>query len=144
MALDEPTSDLDPRSRRELISILQGLPVTQLVATHDLELVVHLCPRVIVLDQGQIVADGNTVELLSNEPLMLKHGLERPHILLHQHPHFAECGVKPSRTLRPADRECGQINGIGSSAMGPLFTLELANLVPALRMILNQLDNSQT
>lgn len=95
LALDEPTSDLDPRSRRELILILQGLPVTQLVATHDLELVVHLCPRVIVLDQGQIVADGNTVELLSNEPLMLKHGLERPHILLHQHPHFASAELSP-------------------------------------------------
>jgi cobalt/nickel transport system ATP-binding protein len=87
LVLDEPTSDLDPRSRRELIAILQRLPVTQLVATHDLELVVLLCPRVIVLDHGQIVADGETNELLSNEPLMLQHGLERPHILHHLHPH---------------------------------------------------------
>jgi energy-coupling factor transporter ATP-binding protein EcfA2 len=87
LVLDEPTSDLDPRSRRELISILRDLPVTQLVATHDLELIVQLCPRVILLDHGAVVADGNTVELLTNEALMLAHGLERPHILQHQHPH---------------------------------------------------------
>jgi len=49
--------------------------------------VVALCPRVIVLDQGQVVADGPTVKLLSDEPLMLAHGLEKPHSLQHQHPH---------------------------------------------------------
>jgi energy-coupling factor transporter ATP-binding protein EcfA2 len=90
LVLDEPTSDLDPRSRRELIAILKELPVAPLIATHDLELVVHLCPRVIVLDHGRIVADGETVALLSDEALMLRHGLERPHILQHQHPHHAQ------------------------------------------------------
>jgi cobalt/nickel transport system ATP-binding protein len=48
---------------------------------------VELCPRAIVLDRGQIVADGPTVELLNNEELMLAHGLECPHILRHVHPH---------------------------------------------------------
>jgi len=87
LILDEPTSDLDPRGRRELMALLTRLPVTQLIATHDLEFVVEICPRAIVLDGGRIVADGPTRELLDDEPLMLAHGLERPHILRHRHPH---------------------------------------------------------
>jgi cobalt transport protein ATP-binding subunit len=87
LVLDEPTSDLDPRGRREFKALLRQIPATKLIATHDLELVVELCPRVIVLDHGQIVADGSTTELLGNEELMLAHGLERPHILQHLHPH---------------------------------------------------------
>jgi cobalt/nickel transport system ATP-binding protein len=87
LALDEPTSDLDPRGRRELKALLGSLPVAQIIATHDLELVVEICPRVIVLDQGIVVALGPTVEILNDEPLMLAHGLERPHVLWHRHPH---------------------------------------------------------
>ena len=87
LALDEPTTDLDPRGRRELKAILRGLPVAQVIATHDLELVVEICPRVVVLDGGAVVAQGPTAEILSDERLMLEHGLERPHILRHVHPH---------------------------------------------------------
>lgn len=87
LVLDEPTSDLDPRGRREFKALLRQIPATKLIATHDLELVVELCPRAIVLDHGEVVADGPTTELLSNEELMLAHGLERPHILQHLHPH---------------------------------------------------------
>jgi cobalt/nickel transport system ATP-binding protein len=87
LVLDEPTSDLDPRGRRELMALLSRLPVAQLIATHDLEFVVEICPRTIVLDAGRIVADGPTRRLLDDEPLMLAHGLERPHILRHSHPH---------------------------------------------------------
>ena len=87
LVLDEPTSDLDPRGRRELMALLSRLPVAQLIATHDLEFVVEICPRTIVLDGGRIVADGPTRRLLGDEPLMLAHGLERPHILRHSHPH---------------------------------------------------------
>ena len=87
LVLDEPTSDLDPRGRRELMALLSRLPVAQLIATHDLEFVVEICPRTIVLDGGRIVADGPTRRLLDDESLMLAHGLERPHILRHSHPH---------------------------------------------------------
>jgi cobalt/nickel transport system ATP-binding protein len=87
LVLDEPTSDLDPRGRRELMSLLMRLAVGQLIATHDLEFVVETCPRAIVLDGGRIVADGPSRALLDDEPLMLAHGLERPHILRHRHPH---------------------------------------------------------
>jgi cobalt/nickel transport system ATP-binding protein len=87
LVLDEPTSDLDPRGRRELKKLLGELAMTQLIATHDLELVAEICPRVIVLDQGIIVAQGPTGEVLADEPMMLAHGLEKPHILRHLHPH---------------------------------------------------------
>lgn len=87
LVLDEPTSDLDPRGRRELMRLLMQLPVAQLIATHDLEFVVEICPRSIVLDGGRVVADGPTLRLLDDEALMLTHGLERPHILRHRHPH---------------------------------------------------------
>jgi energy-coupling factor transporter ATP-binding protein EcfA2 len=87
LVLDEPTSDLDPRGRRDFKRLLQTLPGAKIIATHDLELVVDLCSRVVILDDGKLVAEGPTVPLLSNEELMLAHGLEKPHILLHQHPH---------------------------------------------------------
>lgn len=87
LALDEPTSDLDPRGRRELKALLRSLPVAQIIATHDLELVVETCRRVIVMDDGAIVAEGPPAEVLSDERRMLEHGLEQPHILRHRHPH---------------------------------------------------------
>ncbi len=87
LVLDEPTSDLDPRGKRELRSLLKTLSATKVIASHDLELVLELCSRTIVLDEGLIVADGPTAEILANEPFMLAHGLEKPHSLLHRHPH---------------------------------------------------------
>jgi len=87
LVLDEPTSGLDPRGRREFKALLREIPATKLIATHDLELAVELCARTIILDHGQIIADGGTRELLADEQLMLAHGLERPHILQHRHPH---------------------------------------------------------
>lgn len=87
LVLDEPTSDLDPRGRREFKALLRSLPGAKLIATHDLELVVDLCSRVLILDEGRLVAEGPTVPLLANEELMLAHGLEKPHSLFHRHPH---------------------------------------------------------
>jgi len=87
LALDEPTSNLDPRGRREFKALLNRIPATKIVATHDLEMVVELCPRAILMDAGTIIADGPTRQLLNDEPLMLAHGLEHPHILKHLHPH---------------------------------------------------------
>lgn len=88
LLLDEPTSDLDPRGRRELGALLRRLELATLVASHDLEFVLSLCPRVLVMDGGRSVACGQARELLGNEPLMLAHGLERPHSLTpHADPH---------------------------------------------------------
>lgn len=87
LVMDEPSSNLDPRARRRLIGLLQSFEHTRIIATHDLELVVEVCPRVLVLDGGMIVREGPTAEVLDDEPFMLAHGLERPHILRHAHPH---------------------------------------------------------
>lgn len=87
LVLDEPTSGLDPRGQREFKQLLRTIPATKILATHDLELVAELCSRAIVIDEGQIVADGPAIALLNDEPLMLRHGLERPHILMHRDPH---------------------------------------------------------
>ena len=67
-----------PRTRRSLIDLLRGLPQTMLVATHDMRLVWDLCPRTVILDGGQIVADGATAALLRDAALMDRHGLEMP------------------------------------------------------------------
>lgn len=87
LVMDEPSSHLDPRGRRRLIELLKSFKHTKIIATHDLELVVEVCSRVIVLDGGKVVAEGPTVEILNDEALMLAHGLERPHSLRHIHPH---------------------------------------------------------
>ena len=87
LVMDEPSSNLDPRARRRLIELLKSFAHTKIIATHDLELVVEVCDRVIVLDGGRIVADGPAREILNDEALMLAHGLERPHSLRHLHPH---------------------------------------------------------
>lgn len=78
LALDEPSSNLDPRARRGLIEILRQCRAAQLIATHDLEMILDLCSRVLVLDHGQIQADGPAYEVLSDSRLMLAHGLEVP------------------------------------------------------------------
>ncbi|HYJ24835.1 MAG TPA: ABC transporter ATP-binding protein [Acidimicrobiia bacterium] len=79
LVLDEPTSNLDPASRRELIDVLRRLPITQLVVTHDLPFALELCPRAVVLDEGLVVAGDTTVEILTDELLMKAHRLELPY-----------------------------------------------------------------
>jgi len=87
LVMDEPSANLDPRARRRLIELLHSFDHTRIIATHDLEMVVEVCSRVIVLDGGKVVADGPVRDILNNEALMLEHGLERPHSLRHSHPH---------------------------------------------------------
>lgn len=78
LVLDEPSAQLDPRSRRQLIQLLSGLPLTQLIATHDLDLALELCDRTVVLSRGQIVFDGATERIMSDPDLLEQHALERP------------------------------------------------------------------
>jgi len=78
LVLDEPTGGLDPRSRRSLIHLLQELPLTMLASTHDMLLVREIFPRMIVLDEGRVVADGPTQVLMNDAALLEAHGLERP------------------------------------------------------------------
>lgn len=83
IVLDEPTANLDPRSRRQLILLLRGLSGPKFIASHDLEMILELCSRTIVLDRGRVEADGPTRELLGNAELMDRHGLEVPWSLRH-------------------------------------------------------------
>ena len=78
LALDEPFSNLDPRARRTLVEVLRRFDGSQIIATHDLDLVVELCSRVIVLDEGMIRADGSPAVVLADQSLMERHGLEVP------------------------------------------------------------------
>lgn len=78
LVLDEPTANLDPRGRRHFLALVRKLPSTKLIATHDLEMVLELCDRVLLLDGGRVVAQGPTREILGEEPLLEAHGLEMP------------------------------------------------------------------
>jgi len=78
LVLDEPSAGLDPRARRSLINLLRDLPITMLVSSHDLRMVRELFPRMVIMDEGRIVADGLTSELMENEALLEAHGLEKP------------------------------------------------------------------
>jgi cobalt/nickel transport system ATP-binding protein len=76
LALDEPFSSLDPGARRELMHLLQALPQTMIVSTHHIPIIRHLFPRTLVMDDGRIVADGDTEGILANTALLEAHGLE--------------------------------------------------------------------
>ena len=78
LALDEPSAGLDPRSRRELITLLHSLDKTVLIATHDMHMVRESFPRTVVMDGGTVVADGATEAILSDQALLEAHGLELP------------------------------------------------------------------
>ena len=83
LVFDEPTANFDPRGRREFIELCRSLSATKIIASHDLEMILALCGRVLVLDGGRMVTQGPAKEVLSDEPLMLAHGLEKPHSLVH-------------------------------------------------------------
>jgi cobalt/nickel transport system ATP-binding protein len=93
LVFDEPSAQLDPRSRRQLIELLQTLPQTQLIATHDLDLAMELCDRTLVLSQGKLAYDGHTATVLYDAEFLNRHALEvplghsRPYCQLSHRPH---------------------------------------------------------
>jgi cobalt/nickel transport system ATP-binding protein len=95
LVLDEPSANLDPRARRELLDVLAALDRTLLVVTHDLPFAAELCERAVILSGGRVVADGSCQELLADAELLARHDLELP------------AGFDPARvTRRPRPRSC--------------------------------------
>lgn len=78
LVMDEPTAGLDPQARTKLISLLQTFRHTKIIATHDLDLVVDLCERTIIMHDGEIKADGPSMEIFNNEELLAGSCLEKP------------------------------------------------------------------
>lgn len=78
LVFDEPSSGLDPAGRRELVATLRALPMTQIIITHDLPLALELCPRSVIMNEGRVVADGSTLELLSDAETLSANRLELP------------------------------------------------------------------
>jgi cobalt/nickel transport system ATP-binding protein len=78
MVMDEPTSNLDPKGRRLLIELLKGFLHTKIIATHDLDMVMDLCERTLVIRDGLIIADGPTKEIMEDEKLLASSSLEKP------------------------------------------------------------------
>ena len=78
LVMDEPTSGLDPQARRQLIEMLKTFKHSKIIATHDLDMVMDLCERTIVVDEGRIKADGPTNEIFNNEKLLHESHLEKP------------------------------------------------------------------
>jgi len=88
LLLDEPSTNLDPKSRRQLIRQLDALDSARIIASHDLEMALDLCARAILLDRGRLVAEGDPAKLLADAALMEARGLEVPHSLQpHRHQH---------------------------------------------------------
>jgi len=78
LVMDEPSSNLDPKSRRGLIDLLRGFKHTKIIATHDLDMVMDLCHRTLVIREGRIIADGLTAEIMHDEELLASSNLEKP------------------------------------------------------------------
>jgi len=85
---DEPSANLDIRSRRRVINLLKASEQTVLISSHDLELILEVCGRVVLIDEGKIIADGTPRQIMSDDALMEAHGQEKPHSLVpHRSPH---------------------------------------------------------
>src|SRR4030042_84218 len=78
LVMDEPSSDLDPKSRRYLMRLLKGFKHTKIIASHDLDFILELCKRCLIIKDGRIVADGPVSSVLSDQSLLEENNLELP------------------------------------------------------------------
>ena len=98
---DEPTASLDLRTRRRLVGFMQKSSETMLISSHDLEFVLDVCDRILLIDNGQIIADGDPLDIMGDVSLMEAHGLEKPHSLIpHVRPHHRSLTAATDRAQR--------------------------------------------
>ena len=96
LVLDEPSSNLDPTSRRELAEIVAGLDITVVLVTHDLPYALQLCPRSVVLNCGRVIADDSTAAVLGDDALLAANRLELPFGFDGRLLHLREPGHSPA------------------------------------------------
>ncbi len=84
LLMDEPSAALDPYNRRMVINIIKQLPQTKIITSHDLDMILDTCDRVILLGNGKVVADGECREILANRELLEENRLELPLSLMYQ------------------------------------------------------------
>jgi cobalt/nickel transport system ATP-binding protein len=107
LVLDEPTNGLDPYARRQLIALLQAFHHTRIVTSHDLDMVLEVCGRTIVLQNGRVMADGPTLEIFGNDKLLNACHLEKPFAL-------QGCPVcSPGKRVKPAQKPLVPLHGDG-------------------------------
>lgn len=75
LVIDEPTSNLDPRGKWDIIEVLKGFSITKIIVSHDLDVVRELCSRMVIIDQGRVAVDAKTIDLLADKKLLAAHGL---------------------------------------------------------------------
>jgi cobalt/nickel transport system ATP-binding protein len=75
LVIDEPTSNLDPRGKWDIIEVLKGFSITKIIVSHDLEMVRELCHRMVIIDRGRVAADAKTIDVLADKKLLVAHGL---------------------------------------------------------------------
>ncbi len=107
LVLDEPSSGLDPAARRRLIALLRSFTHTRIIATHDLDLVLDVCSRVLVLHQGRIAADGSPAAVFADAELLARCHLEQPLSWPHRSPEAARAPMhafdpRADDTLEPS------------------------------------------
>jgi cobalt/nickel transport system ATP-binding protein len=78
MLLDEPTANLDPRARNKIIELINNFNSVKMISSHDIELLIRTCDKILLLDNGKLVANGNPQRIFNDEQLLVKHGLEQP------------------------------------------------------------------
>jgi cobalt/nickel transport system ATP-binding protein len=78
LVMDEPSSDLDPKSRRYLMSLLKGFKHIKIIASHDLDFILEVCERCLIIRDGRVIADGLASDILTNQTLLEENNLELP------------------------------------------------------------------